>query len=72
MPLESSIVGIAGASIVSEIDSRWTMAYAAALGDSIPCYMDTVGGVIAHPMFPVGCTRRMTPSCIARFGHTSA
>jgi acyl dehydratase len=29
------------------------MAYAAALGDSIPCYMDTVRGVIAHPMFPV-------------------
>ena len=29
------------------------MAYAAALGDSMPCYMDTVRGVIAHPMFPV-------------------
>ena len=39
--------------MVSEIDSRWTMAYAAALGDSMPCYMDTVRGVIAHPMFPV-------------------
>ncbi len=39
--------------MVSEIDSRWTMAFAAALGDSIPCYMDTVRGVIAHPMFPV-------------------
>lgn len=53
MPVESSIVGIAGAPIVSEIDARWTMAYAAALGDSMPCYMDTVRGVIAHPMFPV-------------------
>src|SRR5260370_38335515 len=53
MPLESSIVGIAGAPMVSVIDSRWTMAYAAALGDAFPCYMDTVGGVIAHPMFPV-------------------
>jgi acyl dehydratase len=39
--------------MVSEIDSRWTMAYAAALGDSIPLYMDTTRGVIAHPMFPV-------------------
>ncbi len=39
--------------MVSEIDSRWTMAYAAALGDALPCYMDTVRGVIAHPMFPV-------------------
>jgi len=53
MPLESSIVGSAGAPMVSEIDSRWTMAYAAALGDALPCYMDTTRGVIAHPMFPV-------------------
>jgi acyl dehydratase len=53
MPLESSIVGNAGAPIVAEIDSRWTMAYAAALGDAMPCYMDTARGVLAHPMFPV-------------------
>jgi acyl dehydratase len=53
MPLESSIVGSAGAPMVSEIDSRWTMAYTAALGDALPCYMDTTRGVIAHPMFPV-------------------
>jgi acyl dehydratase len=54
MPLESSIVGSTGARIVSEIDSRWTMAYAAALGDAaLPCYMDTTRQVIAHPMFPV-------------------
>jgi acyl dehydratase len=53
MPLESSIVGSAGAPMVSEIDSRWTMAYAAALGDALPCYMDTTRGVIAHSMFPV-------------------
>ena len=53
MPIESSIVGSAGAPLVSEIDSRWTMAYAAALGDALPCYMDTLRGVIAHPMFPV-------------------
>ncbi len=39
--------------MVSEVDSRWTMAYAAALGDALPCYMDTTRGVIAHPMFPV-------------------
>ena len=53
MPIESSIVGLAGAPIVSDVDSRWTMAYAAALGDAIPCYMDTTSGVTAHPMFPV-------------------
>jgi acyl dehydratase len=53
MPLESSILGSTGAPMVSEIDSRWTMAYAAALGDAMPCYMDTNRAVIAHPMFPV-------------------
>jgi acyl dehydratase len=54
MPIESSIVGLAGAPMTSEIDARWTMAYAAALGDAaLPCYMDTTRGVIAHPMFPV-------------------
>lgn len=29
------------------------MAYAAALGDAMPCYMDTNRGVLAHPLFPV-------------------
>jgi len=53
MPIESSIVGIAGAPMTSQVDSRWTMAYAAALGDALPCYMDTTRGVIAHPLFPV-------------------
>ena len=46
-------MGIAGAPMASEIDSRWTMAYAAALGDAMACYMDTNRGVLAHPMFPV-------------------
>lgn len=53
MPIESSIVASAGAPLTREIDSRWTMAYAAALGDALPCYMDTTRGVIAHPLFPV-------------------
>ncbi|HZC46697.1 MAG TPA: MaoC/PaaZ C-terminal domain-containing protein [Candidatus Acidoferrum sp.] len=54
MPIESSIVGLCGAPMVSDVDSRWTMAYAAALGDAaLPCYMDTTRGVIAHPLFPV-------------------
>lgn len=46
-------MGITGAPRDSEIDSRWTMAYAAALGDVLPCYMDTNREVMAHPMFPV-------------------
>src|SRR5215467_7965090 len=55
MPLNSSIVGTSGGSLASEIDARWTMAYAAALGDLLPCYMDTrsSAGVVAHPLFPV-------------------
>jgi acyl dehydratase len=55
MPLESSLVGTKVGSIASEIDARWTMAYAASLGDHLPCYLDTrrAEGVIAHPMFPV-------------------
>jgi acyl dehydratase len=55
MALNSALVGTSGESLAAEIDARWTMAYAAALGDSVPCYMDTAspGGIVAHPLFPV-------------------
>ena len=55
MALNSSLVGTSGASLAGEIDTRWTMAYAAALGDLQPCYMDTASpaGIVAHPLFPV-------------------
>lgn len=55
MPLPSSFVGAKSELRVSEIDPRWTMAYAAALGDLKPCYMDTRApkSFIAHPIFPV-------------------
>jgi acyl dehydratase len=55
MPLDSSLVGTKVASIASEIDPRWTMAYAASLEDYLPCYLDTrrPGGIVAHPMFGV-------------------
>jgi acyl dehydratase len=55
MPLASSIVNTASESVSSEIDARWTMAYAAALGDSLDAYMDTLRPLelVAHPMFPV-------------------
>ena len=55
MALNSSLVGTSGESLAGEIDTRWTMAYAAALGDSLPCYLDTASpaGVVAHPLFPV-------------------
>jgi acyl dehydratase len=55
MPLDSSLVGTKVGSIVSEVDTRWAMAYAASLGDYLPCYLDTrrSGGIVAHPMFGV-------------------
>jgi acyl dehydratase len=55
MPLDSSLVGSKVDSISNEIDTRWAMAFAASLGDYLPCYLDTrrPGGIVAHPMFAV-------------------
>lgn len=55
MPLDSSIVNATSEPDESEIDARWAMAYAAALGDSLPAYIDTLhpAEFVAHPMFPV-------------------
>ena len=53
--ISSSIVGITAGPREHEIDARWLMAYAAALGEEAPEYLDTTraGGVLAHPLFPV-------------------
>ena len=55
MPLDASLVGSEAEPRVSEVDARWTMAYAAALGDMQECYIDTrrAGGIATHPVFPV-------------------
>jgi acyl dehydratase len=55
MPLSSSIVGTVSEPTATDIDARWTMAYAAALGDTIPVYLDTLrpDHLVAHPMFSV-------------------
>jgi acyl dehydratase len=55
MPLDASLVGTASEPLEHEVDERWTMAYAAGLGDLFECYIDTSrgGGIIAHPLFPV-------------------
>src|SRR5262249_50703554 len=55
MPLDSSLIGTKVAAIASEIDTRWAMAYAAGLGDCLPCYLDTrrQGGIVAHPLLGV-------------------
>jgi acyl dehydratase len=55
MALDASLAGTATEPLVSDVDERWTMAYAAGLGDMLDCYMDTrrAEGIIAHPLFPV-------------------
>ncbi len=55
MRIPASVVGIAVGPREQEIDARWLMAYAAALGEHAPEYLDTTrpDGVIAHPLFPV-------------------
>src|SRR5258708_3027166 len=55
MPLASSIVNAASEPAASEIDGRWTMAYAAAVRDLVSAYRGTLGAAefVAHAMFPV-------------------
>jgi acyl dehydratase len=55
MPLNSSTIGATAEPIVHDVDARWLMAYAAGLGDTLPCYLDTLRpqSIIGHPLFPV-------------------
>ncbi|MGH7986896.1 MAG: MaoC/PaaZ C-terminal domain-containing protein [Candidatus Binataceae bacterium] len=55
MPVDSSMVGSTTGAIAAEVDERWSMAYAAGLGDALACYLDTrrTAGIVAHPLFPV-------------------
>ncbi len=55
MPLTSECVGVSGEPLTSSVDARWTMAYAAGLGDARAAYTDTRArpDVLAHPLFPV-------------------
>jgi acyl dehydratase len=55
MPLPSSFVGTSSEPRAADIERRWSMAYAAALDDLLPCYMDSRAAeqFLAHPMFPV-------------------
>jgi acyl dehydratase len=77
--------GFAGATAgprAQDIDARWLMAYAAALGETAPEYLDTLRpeGIRAHPLFPV-CyewppavelrTRALHPEVAARGVHAT-
>lgn len=55
MPVPAALLDMAIEPVVHEIDERWTMAYAAALGNHSDGYFDTTGsdGVVAHPLFAV-------------------
>ncbi len=55
MPVPSAAVGHTTAPQVIEITPRWTIAYAAGLGDTNPVYFDDASstGIVAHPAFCV-------------------
>ena len=55
MPIPTDMAGTVGRDLVSDVDERWTMAYAAAIDDLAPHHLDTTApeGVVAHPVFPV-------------------
>jgi acyl dehydratase len=55
MKLPASLVGTGAGPLTHDIDARWLMAYAAALGETAPAAFDTdrAGGPVAHPLFPV-------------------
>lgn len=53
MPLPTSFVGSVSEAIEHTVDARWLMAYAAGLGDTDECYLDTNADIACHPVFPV-------------------
>ena len=55
MPVPSALLDLAVDPVVHDVDLRWSMAYAAALGDHNDRYFDTMrsNAVVAHPLFSV-------------------
>jgi acyl dehydratase len=54
MPFDCERVGTRSGAHTHRVDARWTMAFAAAIGDSSPAYFDTAAAPVpAHPLFPV-------------------
>ena len=55
MKISGAILGRTTSPKRQEIDARWLMAYAAALGETAAEYFDTTrpDGITAHPLFPV-------------------
>jgi acyl dehydratase len=55
MAIPEALLGLTVEPVVHDVTERWTMAYAAALGDFSECYFDTTRseGIVAHPLFSV-------------------
>ncbi len=55
MEISASLAGARVGPLAHDVDARWLMAYAAALGETAPEYFDTArpDGLVAHPLFPV-------------------
>lgn len=53
VPVSSAMVGSTNGPTTHDVDARWSMAYAASLGDHLDRYFDTSTEVVAHPLFPV-------------------
>lgn len=55
MSLDADLVGFTTPEFEHDLDARWSMAYAAGLGDTGPTYLDNRDGrvVATHPLFPV-------------------
>jgi len=55
MAIPTDMAGTTAGPMVHDVDERWVMAYAAAIDDLAPRYLDTTSeaGLVAHPVFPV-------------------
>ncbi|MBK1874994.1 MaoC family dehydratase N-terminal domain-containing protein [Marinobacter sp. 1-3A] len=53
MPLDISMIGLAGPGVSETLEDRWLMNYAASVGDENPVYLDNRGGKLlpAHPAY---------------------
>ena len=62
MQIDSAHVGTRLSPYFAAVDWRWMTNYAAAVGDTNPCYLDDTrgSGIVAHPVFPVAITWPVT------------
>ena len=68
MPVPAALLDLAVDPVVHDVDLRWTMAYAAALGDHNDRYFDTMQPdvVVAHPAAVTRDDRIGGPESVSR------